>query len=141
MKKPILQFTASLFLLMVLYSCSCNNTKNISKSEFQKISFGSGGGFTGAVTEYEIKSNGDIIFTESLKKEQKKIKTIDKAELETLQSKINQIPEEYFKFNHPFNIYSFIETTKGRITWGDPAFPAPDYIKELYEYLNKIINQ
>ena len=46
-----------LFLFVVILNVSkCSN----SEEHFEEIKFGEGGGFTGAVTEYQIKSNGDI---------------------------------------------------------------------------------
>lgn len=118
-------------VIVVLLNVSNCSTEH----KFQEIKFGEGGGFTGAVTEYQIKTNGDVF------KGEKKIKTITNAEMKSIQNKIEKLSNESLQFNHPFNIYSFIETDKGKITWGDPAFPEPKEIKELYDYLQEIINQ
>lgn len=122
-------------ILILLNASNCSTPKDI-----KEIKFGEGGGFTGAVTEYQIKANGDIFVNKSLEKEQKKIKTIDKTEMKSIQNKLDKLSNESLKFNHPFNIYYFIEIDKGRIVWGDPAFPEPSEIKELYDHLQKIVN-
>jgi hypothetical protein len=117
-------------MLILLNVSNCSTSK-----DFKEIKFGQGGGFTGAVTTYEIKANGDVL------KEGKKIKNITTSEIKAIQKKINNLSNESLKFNHPFNIYYFIETDKGKIVWGDPAFPEPDDIKELYNQLQKSTNQ
>lgn len=118
----------SIFILLNASNCSMQH-------DFKELKFGEGGGFTGMVTAYEIKENGDVL------KDGKKIKSIDKSELKAIQKKVNNLSTESLKFNHPFNIYYFIETDKGKIVWGDPAFPEPDDIKALYNQLKKSINQ
>ena len=116
-------------ILIVLNTSNCSTPKDI-----KEIKFGEGGGFTGAVTEYQLKANGDIL------KETKKIKTIDNAEMKRVQNNLNKLSEASFKFNHPGNLYYFIETDKGKITWGDINFPEPTEVKELYNQLKQITN-
>lgn len=117
-------------VIVILSVSNCSTPNN-----FQEIKFGEGGGFTGAITEYQIKTNGDVF------KGEKKIKTITNAEMKNIQNKLDKLSSESLQFNHPFNIYYFIEMGKGKIVWGDPAFPEPKEIKELYDYLQEIINQ
>lgn len=123
-------------ILFLLNVSNCSSPKT-----FQEIKFGEGGGFTGAVTEYEIKSNGDLFVNKSLEKTQTKIKTIDKDQMKTIQEKVDKISSESWQSNHPFNVYYFIETDKGKITWGDPSFPATTELQELFDYLNKTTKQ
>ncbi len=114
-------------ILILLNASNCSTEK-----DFKGIKFGDGGGFTGAVTTYEIKTNGDVF------KDDKKTKTVEASELKTIQKKIDKLSNESLKFNHPFNMYYFIEIDKNKIVWGDPAFPEPSDIKELYSELQKI---
>jgi len=119
-----------------------SNASNCSTPKKNKeIKFGEGGGFTEAIIEYQIKANGDIFINKSLEKEYRKIKTLSKSEMKQIQNKLLKLSSETFQFNHPFNIYYFIETDKGKIIWGDPEFPEPTEIKDLYDYLQKIINK
>ncbi len=121
----------SIFILLNASNCS-------TPQDFKGIKFGEGGGFTGAVTTYEVKANGDIF------KAEKKINTISKSEIKSIQNKLDKLSNESLKFNHPFNIYYFIETEKGNekinIVWGNPAYPEASDIKELYNELQKTIN-
>ena len=127
----------TLFYISVLFLL---NASNCSKTtEFKEIKFGEGGGFTGAFTEYEIQTNGDVFRNNSLNKEHTKIKTLDKSDLKQIQNGINKISADDYNFNHPGNIYYFIETDNKKITWGDPSFSEPKEAKKLYEQLNKII--
>ncbi len=117
------------------------NASNCSKTtEFKDLKFGEGGGFTGAVTEYEIQTNGDVFRNNSLNKEHTKVKTLTKTDLKEIQNGINKVSFDAYTFNHPGNLYYFIETDKKKITWGDPAFKEPKEVKELYEQLNKIVS-
>jgi len=117
------------------------NASNCSKTtEFKDIKFGEGGGFTGAVTEFEIHTNGDVFKNNSLSKEHTKIKTLAKSDLKEIQNDINKIPVDAYSFNHPGNIYYFIETDSKKVTWGDPTFKEPKEVKQLYEQLNKIVS-
>ena len=133
--KPIL-----CIFLIILNISNCSEPK-----DFNEVRFGEGGGFTGAITEYQIKTNGEIFLNKSLEKIQNKITTIDKSEMKRIQTKLANLSNEALKFNHPFKLYYFIETEKEnekiRIVWGDPAFPEPSGIKQLYDYLQKIINK
>lgn len=117
-------------ILVLLNASNCSN-----RNSFKGIRFGEGGGFTGAVITYEIKSNGDVY------KADKKLKTLSDSDLNAIQKKIDNLSNESLSFNHPFNLYHFITTDKANIVWGDPAFPEPSDIKELYAELQKSINQ
>ncbi len=116
-----------------------NISKCSSPKDFKEIKFGEGGGFTGAVTEYQIKVNGDIFINKSLEKENRKIKTISNSELKNIENRYNKLSKESLSFSHPGNLYYFIEVDQTKIVWGDPTFPEPLDIKELYNELQKII--
>ena len=120
---------------IVLNATNCSKT-----TEFKDIKFGEGGGFTGAVTEYEIQTNGDVFRNNSLNKEHTKIKTLTKSDIKEIQSGINKISVDAYSFNHPGNIYYFIETDNKKITWGDPSFKEPKEVKQLYDQLNKSVS-
>ena len=116
------------------------NTSNCSEHhDFKEIKFGEGGGFTGAITEYQIKPNGDIFIKNSYNKENRKIKTIDDSELKNIEKKFNSLSVESMNFNHPGNLYYFIESGQTKIVWGNSSFPEPKDIKELFFQLNQII--
>jgi len=119
-------------ILLNLLKCSTSN-------DLKEIKFGEGGGFTGAMTEYQIKANGEIFINKSLEKENRKIKTIRNADLKNIEKKFSKLSKESLNFNHPGNLYYFIETDQIKIVWGDPSFPEPSEIKELYKQKKQII--
>jgi hypothetical protein len=136
-----------LIALILVITTTAFNTISIKKvinsTDINSISFGSGGGFTGAVTKYQINSKGEVVEIKTLEKTSHQLKKINKNELKTINKKINKLSGEQLKFNHPGNLYYFIEFEKDKkkinITWGDPAFNEPKEVKELYEYLNTLI--
>ena len=115
-----------LLFALLLNISTCSSEKDI-----KEIKFGEGGGFTGAVTGYTLHPNGGVFSGDE------KIRKIGKEEMKGIQEKLKKLPVSSFRFNHPGNMYYFIETEKGKITWGDPSFPEPLEIKELYELLMK----
>ena len=97
--------------------------------------FGKGGGIAGEVTQYRILNNGkvykgtgmvDILYAQKGK--------ISRSDAKKIYADLKAMPDTLF--HHPGNIYYFIQvpgdTSDVRITWGDPAYPAPDEIGELY---------
>lgn len=97
--------------------------------------FGKGGGIVGEVTQYRILNNGkvykgtgmaDILYAQKGK--------ISRSDAKKIYADLKAMPDTLF--HHPGNIYYFIQypgdTSDIRVTWGDPAYPAPEAISELY---------
>jgi hypothetical protein len=121
------------FLIAILISCSSSN--KLSKIEIEKITFGYGGGFTGAITSYSLAANGDLRKlewqTDTL------IKKIDPAVMQQLFEKSK--PLISYQFNEPGNMYSFmeIETKKGnqKIMWSLNSHRVDERVTQLYKEL------
>lgn len=125
-----------IILLSVFISLfACNGTKEIGGADVLSIKFGTGGGFTGEVTTYEISSDGHLnLLGQNTNKFIKKINKQD----------VHQIFDEAFvlktyKFNEPGNIYSFLEIlskdTTNRITWGVGSTTLSTDVSKLYDKL------
>ena len=114
------------------------NASNCSSDQhFKEIKFGSGGGFTGAVTEYRLKENGDIYKFDSMLGEAQLLKSITGEELNVVREKLARINKDSIaKINHPYNMYYFIQVDTLKATWGDPSYTPPKELEELYNYLN-----
>lgn len=101
------------------------------KTGVEEISFGSGGGFTGAIKTYKL--TADCKLYEG-KAELKKIKAKKTLELFNQAAELKDI-----KFNEPGNIYSFIEIkTKentNKIVWGFGSKQVDARAIELYRKL------
>ncbi len=113
------------------------NASNCSSDQhFKEIKFGSGGGFTGAVTEYRLKENGDVFKYNAVEKEEQLIKSITAEELKTVREKVAKLPKEALTVNHPYNVYYFIQLDTMKAVWGDPSYTPPAELQDLYNYLN-----
>lgn len=104
-----------------------------------RISFGSGGGFTGAYTEYILNGKGTLStikpFTDSIIA----IKTLDKKAFKTIFKTIESKSIQKITQNESGNLNSFIKLYNGStITktyqWADGKTP-PKEIAELYQSL------
>lgn len=107
----------------------------------QTLTFGSGGGFTGAVTTYVLHPDGRLYRT----------KTYNATEGPELIGKLDgQMTAGFFKkaagllartpaFHHPDNQYFFVKLGAGEaqpsITWGAPEHPAPAGVEAFYQEL------
>jgi hypothetical protein len=123
----------STLIFIFLNASNCSSDKS-----FKELKFGSGGGFTGAVTEFHVKENGDVFQYNSIEKEEKLIKSITAEQLKTVKEKIARLPSDALKIDHPYNMYYFIQLDTMKAVWGDPSYTAPKELLDLYDYLNTI---
>ena len=70
------------FLISFVVLCSCSASKVV--SQVQSIKFGSGGGFTGAVNEYELEANGSLSVI--AKGDTSQLKVVSKEQMEKILS-------------------------------------------------------
>lgn len=148
-----LMLSTILFVFFTTASCSSskktntvkqeNKTENLKMDkEIEEVKFGNGGGFTGAVTEYLIKANGEVFITDAETNQTLiKLKTLSETDIKGVQKKVKELPKEIWNFNHPYNMYSFVEVEGKRATFGDPGYPLPEELGELYNYLQELINK
>ncbi len=136
-------FMASIALIFLTLS-NCSVNKSLNNKLVNEITFGSGGGFTGAVIKYQIKSSGEITKINSIDNKTILFKTINRRKFKEINKKVNKLTEAQLKYNQPENIYYFIEIDNGVktiITWGENNKEAPLEIKQLYAYLNILIKE
>ena len=126
----------SALVFVFLNASNCSSNQN-----FKEIKFGEGGGFTGAVTEYRLKENGDIYKYNSVDQESALVKSITAEELKAVKDKLSKIPKEALNVNHPFNVYRFIKVDSLEAVWGDPSYTAPKELEDLYNYLNSAVKK
>ena len=104
-----------------------------------QLAFGSGGGFTGQVTEYTLLENGQLFETNSLTKETRELKRIGALARRQLWAATERLELQKRDFNHPGNQYAFLQRKRGetthRVTWGSPGHPVPDDIRAVYQQL------
>lgn len=121
-----------LLLPLVLAFCACSVCKVAKQSPITEIQFGSGGGFTGAVTTYTLKNDG------SLWKQDDKIKKLSCDSISSIYDLAEQLPK--VSFVHPSNTYSFVRIissgTTYYYTWSFGTMPDKK-VTELYKKLNR----
>jgi hypothetical protein len=126
--KPI-----AIVFLVVIISCSCQ--KSISQTGIEAIRFGSGGGFTVAITTYSLSYNGQLTKADGLK--WVSIKTIDSKMVKALFEKAQELKN--YSYNEPENMSSFLEIqmkeTKQNITWGFGSTKVDNRAIQLYNQL------
>jgi hypothetical protein len=126
----------------VIISSSCKSNKYTPENPSPSaVYFGSGGGFTGAVTEYLLCENGQMFVNNSLEDKWKKLESISKKEANELFENTLLLDWKTLELNDPGNFSYFIrlknrEVDK-KIVWGGSAPPAD--IQLLYTKLNLAI--
>jgi hypothetical protein len=109
------------------------------------ITAGNGGGFSGIINVYKLSPTGkvwrgkgtaDIKYTECSKIKKKKAK----AFVARASKEINATGDS----KHPGNMYYFLSVSENgedtKITWGDPAQPAPESVKKLYQEIVEAVS-
>lgn len=129
-------FYIPLFLLFSACLFGCSHSKSASSSKgYDKITFGSGGGFTGLVKSYTIDGEGKLTIGD------KKLADLPSKTLKKIHKKVSQSGAFHTQFNQPGNFYHFIETENegktNRIVWSDKE-KAPEKILSLYQYLTDL---
>jgi len=120
--------------------------EKVPQSSYDAIVIGSGGGFTGAVSQYVIDKTGKIILTNSLKpNDSSLVRVLSEQELQHLYHQLDSIKARNITFSKPSNMYYFVgmttnDSTQHRITWSDMQLP-PAAIKQFYDNTMQLIRQ
>ena len=118
-------------ILSALVLSACSTCKVAKLSPIQEIQYGSGGGFTGNVTTYTLKSDG------TLWQQEKQISKLSCDALSSIFELAEQLPKE--DFVQPGNVYSFVKIISKDATYyyAWTAGKLPDTkVTELYSKLN-----
>ncbi|MFK7775219.1 MAG: hypothetical protein AB8F94_23975 [Saprospiraceae bacterium] len=104
------KITYSIFLLTFLLGFSFCKTQSYTPTDYPKgqISFGSGGGITGAVNETFVFDNGKVFSKNGLDTNYVAIKTLKKSVVEQIFSNIEFLNLKETNVNKPGNMYNFI---------------------------------
>lgn len=135
---------AIILFSLILFTAACGPQGVLYEYQDTKIVFGSGGGFTGQVTEYHLDARGNLKMVESLSGEEAIMGKVKKSDLKAIYSALSDLDLSKADFNHPGNMYYFIEevnTSKSdKVIWGDPEKKAPEGLQELYDLLISSMN-
>ena len=120
-----------IYVIIALLLSACSTCKVAKSSPIQEIQYGSGGGFSGTVSAYTLKSDG------TLWQQKKQISKLSCAALCSIFELAEQLPKE--DFVQPGNVYSFVKIISKDATyyyaWAAGQLPDAKVI-ELYSKLN-----
>lgn len=138
------QIFAGTLLLIMVFTVSCKHIAYRSHAKHLSISFGSGGGFTGAVNEYILKGSGELYEVKAFSSDTVHLKTIPKKDLKKIfkYSESDQIQK--ILQNESGNMYRFIKlykdgTLKNNFQWPQGKTDLPAELNELNQLLNQLI--
>ena len=133
-----LSFLTATLLLLVLPGCQSAKSPPEALPERQ-LRFGGGGGFAGAYEEYVLLENGQRFYRNAVEKPLTELPAIRRSLARRLWEQAEALPFATMEFNHPGNLYHFLEWRDGagarRLTWGDPDRPADPRVQLLYDEL------
>jgi hypothetical protein len=141
-KRPLSKILVlgSFSLVFVLFSC--NKKMTAEKMPANRIEFGHGGGFTGAVTTYVLLNNGRIYQDLNEGTQYNKLRRINKDEATALFEECEKL--RTLKTDSPGNMYYFVtikDSTQIPRRWifGDPSVAPPSELEALYKRLVGLI--
>lgn len=110
----------------------------------KQIRWGTGGGIAGKENTHILLENGQIFNQDIMGKTSSVSKTKTKKALALFKS-AEALGLDKMDFQHPANIYSFIELRDGdmlsRIVWGDASYPVGKPVEALYGQLNTLLTK
>lgn len=109
-----------------------------------KIVFGSGGGFTGQVMEYQLDARGNLKLIEGLSGAQTNLGKIKKSDLKKIYKTLSELNLSKMNINQPGNMYYFIKEVDSasinEVVWGNPDYDSPQDLQEFYDLLISSMN-
>ena len=139
-KNALVCFLCLMIVSLLHINATCKKQKS---KQVEKITVGSGGGFTGVTKEYTIQKDGSVFFLQGPKKEAEGFGKISKKHLHEITKKSEQADFQSLELNEPGNIYYYIEITeKGknhRVSWSSQNSENGKKMQELYAYIMDII--
>lgn len=131
-------------LLVFVIQMSCSSAQvDLHEYAGPQLIFGSGGGVSGGTVSYVLLENGQLFKLNSLLKDTVALQKLSKKEAKDLFRKFEELHIQQIDFNHPGNLYYFIENKQGsekhRVVWGDQEYPPPIHVKNFYQILQGIV--
>ena len=138
----IIAFLFTVALLVI----QCKHTKYTPESlPEDRLLFGNGGGFAGIETTYTLLENGQLFKFDSKAPAPMEISGKKKKAANRLFETAELLGLLTLNFQHPGNIYQFIEFQndgkKSRVVWGDKDHAIDPKITDLYQQLTEILNE
>jgi len=137
-----IKMLAWFMLTLGINGCKTHQPDNLPPTQLR---FGSGGGFTGALTEYVLLENGQVFVRKNLEDDYQLLGKVKKSKAKALFKSWENQPFLKEEFQHPGNIYYFVSMTKEdknhRLSWGHHNHPASDELKFFYKECNTLVKK
>jgi hypothetical protein len=142
MKRLSISISLLLGILLFIYTPGCRVQRTTPDTHTgRQLSFGNGGGFTGAESAYVLLDNGQLFGVDSYVP----LKQLSRTITRQLFDKADELQLSQLAFSHPGNIYYFIglveKNSTHRITWGDSGQQAPGEVENFYHQLTANLPQ
>lgn len=141
--KIVIFTICSLLVLLLVFSCK---TTKYSPTDFpdQQITFGSGGGFSGIVTDYTLLSNGQLFKRSSTDNRFVELKSIKKQAAKQAIKNYTFLGINEVVHDAPGNLYYFInykdsDKVERKIVWGNKENPIDEKVKSYYKILTSFL--
>lgn len=132
-------------MLAGLLFVSCNKHYTAHQLPATLVTFGDGGGFTGAVTEYTLLENGQLFRSDSMKKDTTEIGKLTKKQAKQLLQEVKALQLDKMTIQEPGNMYYFMglkeEDQFHKITWGSPNYTIDAKIEALHKKLMSTVKK
>jgi hypothetical protein len=125
--------------MMTLFSCKSQKPVVIDEYTGPKLSFGTGGGFSGATIEHSILPSGEVFVKSNRMKTYNVTKAIDKKLAEQMIQNFTTLGLDKEVIDDPGNLYYFISMEENgemhKLTWGalnqEPSMAAKKFFMTL----------
>jgi hypothetical protein len=127
----------------MLTGAACKHTHYMAENLPEKqLKWGTGGGFVGKESFYILLDNGQVFQHEPLMGDSiAEITSVKRRDAKAMFKVADEAGLKTLDFNHPANMYSFLQYSGKRIVWGDKKFPVAAPVEQLYKDLNKLVNK
>ncbi len=130
-------------LALVLVFSACGTQRQINKTGYTVIRFGSGGGFTGNIITYSLYPNGKVWKSQSIKKDSAMLVKLPKSKVKELYLMVSDAGLDTVDLNQPGNLSYFINIKKqnesSKLVWGRDGTTPPVEVLKVYDKLTKSI--
>lgn len=139
------KITYFLFLFSIAICFSFCKTQQYTPMDYPKgkITFGNGGGFAGAMTEYVLLDNGNLFSKSNTDTAFVSVKKLERNLTKQMFNNTKFLNLENTQMNNPGNMYYFLqiknEGNDNRIVWGGGE-AVPEEITKFYKVLNHLLN-
>lgn len=131
-----------LLLGISIFSCKSRPVDPETYSE-RIVKFGSGGGFTGFYTHYQLLENGDLFMQKDPDSTLQYLSRVKKKLRKPIFAQLDSLEVEAFAYDQPGNMSQYVETSFGerlaKCTFAPGDTNAPLIVRELYQSLVQMI--